>query len=65
MDTEEPDLRERTFSRRQYLIYQAVMGGAAIWDAIEIAGSWAIKNPRWDMDETMTWAEWEARGRVH
>lgn len=62
-EQEEEDLMrepsEREFSRRQFMIYEAAMAGAPILLAAEAVASTAMEHPEWDMDETMTWAEWE------
>jgi hypothetical protein len=52
-------LHEQTFSRRQFLTYQAVMNGADIYTAIEAVASTAIEHPEWDMEEELTWEQWE------
>lgn len=52
---------EQTFTRRQFLTYQMVMEGANVWLAIEAVSSTAIEHPEWDMDEEMTWAQWQAK----
>jgi hypothetical protein len=46
-------------TRREYLTYQAVMGGAPLLLAVEAVATTAIEHPEWDMAETRTWAEWE------
>lgn len=51
----------QTFTRRQFLEYQAIMGGTNLFLAKEAVASTAIEHPEWDMDEEMTWAEWLAR----
>lgn len=56
---ETDDLRGRTFTRRDYLIYSAVMEGTHALTAIEAVSSTALEHPEWDMDERMTWEEWE------
>lgn len=45
-------------TRRQYLLYNAVMRGAPILAAVEAVSSTAIEHPEWDMDEKKTWLEW-------
>lgn len=52
---------DETFSRRQFLTYAAVIQGAPMALAIEAVASTALEHPEWDMDEQMTWAEWNAR----
>lgn len=58
---ETSDIRDRTFTRRSYLVYRSVMEGTHALAAMEAVSSVAIEHPEWDMDEEMTWAEWEAR----
>lgn len=53
-------LRQHQFTRRQYLIYAAAMNGGDVSIAAEAVSSWALDHPEVDMDESMTWAEWEA-----
>lgn len=53
------DLKDETFSRRQFLTYRIVMDGTPIWQAIEAVSSTAMEHPDWDMDQEMTWAEWQ------
>jgi hypothetical protein len=55
------DIRYRVFTRRDYLIYSAVMEGTHAIKAADSVSSWATDNPDVDMDETMTWGEWEAK----
>lgn len=55
---------DRTFTRRDYMIYSAIITNDAarlgdVWLACEAVSSWAIENPDVDMDESMTWAEWQ------
>lgn len=50
----------RTYTRRQFLEYTAIVNGAPWWIAKEAVASTAIEHPEWDMDQQMTWAEWEA-----
>jgi len=45
-------------TRRQYLLYNAVMSGAPVLMAVEAVSSTAIEHPEWDMDEQKTWDEW-------
>lgn len=56
-----PDLRSREFTRRQFLTYRAVMSGSPTPAAIEAVANIASAHPEWDMDESMTWAEWDAQ----
>lgn len=53
-------LRNERYSRRQFLVYSTAMKGGNVWIAMEAVASWALEHPEVDMDETMTWAEWEA-----
>lgn len=48
------------FTRRQYLTYECVMRGTPMLMAIEAVATTAIEHPEWNMDEEMTWAEWQA-----
>jgi len=48
---------------RQYLIYAAAMNGGDVLIAAEAVSSWALDHPEVDMDESMTWAEWEQESR--
>lgn len=52
---------DRQFTRRDYLVYQAVMNGADAVPAMDLVDGWANEHPEYDMDETMTWAEWQER----
>lgn len=56
------DARDQTFTRRQFLTYQAVVRGTPMMLAMEAVASTAIEHPEWDMDEELTWAEWESVG---
>lgn len=47
------------YSRRQFLIYATAMKGGNVMIASEAVSSWALDHPDVDMDEMMTWAEWE------
>ena len=56
-------LLTRRFPRRQYLSYEAIItSGASIPEAMEAVSSTAIEHPEWDMEEQLTWAEWESQG---
>lgn len=64
MDNTGVEAIDRKFTRRDYMVYSALITNDAarlgdVWIAIEAVSSWAIENPDVDMDETMTWAEWE------
>jgi hypothetical protein len=60
---ETTSIRERVFTRRNYLVYRSVMQGTHTLAAMEAVSSTALAHPEWDMDEEMTWAEWEAHER--
>lgn len=61
MDTTTPSI-DRTYTRRQFLTYRTIMDtGAPVWTAMEAVATTAIEHPEWDMDEEMTWAQWEAQ----
>ncbi|WP_056793435.1 MULTISPECIES: hypothetical protein [unclassified Nocardioides] len=50
------------FSRRHFLAYQAIIdGGATQEQAAQSQATAVADHPEWDLDEEMTWAEWEAR----
>lgn len=51
----------RQYTRRQFLAYRLAMDGVPIMAAQEAVASTAMEHPEWDMDEAMTWAEWEAQ----
>lgn len=57
------DAREQRFSRRQFLTYNAIVSGAPWGLALEAVSTTALEHPEWDMDEQMTWAEWEAHDK--
>lgn len=60
--TADDSAADQTFTRRQFLTYHALMqGDVDLWQAIEAVASTAIEHPEWDMDEAMTWAEWQAK----
>ena len=59
--TRQAELAAKMFTRRQYLEYRAAMAGASIFAAREAVSSVAIEHPEWDMDEEMTWAQWDAQ----
>ena len=62
MDDMQPQL-ERRYPRHQFLTYQAVIAsGRSIPDALEAVASTATEHPEWDMDEELTWTEWESLG---
>lgn len=61
MNSKPPSI-DRTYTRRQFLIYQAIMEtGTTVWTAMEAVATTAIEHPEWDMDEEMTWSQWEAQ----
>lgn len=50
------------YSRRQFLMYQSMIdAGTTAEQATETLASAATEHPEWDLDEQMTWAEWEER----
>jgi hypothetical protein len=50
------------FSRRQFLAYQSIIdAGATLEQADGSLAAVAREHPEWDLNEEMTWAEWEAR----
>lgn len=50
------------YTRRQFLVYEGVMGGtrAATMERALDSDAWAVEHPDEDLDEAMTWAEWQA-----
>lgn len=63
MDTDSTGVEaiDREFTRRDYLIYQAVIHGTDAVLATDRVDGWGIANPEYDMDEKMTWAQWQDR----
>ncbi len=58
----EEQARRRTYTRRQFMEYRRVMDdGQPCWVAQEAVTTAALEHPDWDLDEEMTWAEWEER----
>lgn len=53
--------REAKYTRRQFMMYKLIMEGTPHFLAAEAVSSTAIEHPEWDMDELMSWAEWELR----
>ena len=52
---------DRKFTRRQYLSYEAVMdGGCTIDEAGNVVRNYAAEHPQDDLNELLTWAEWNA-----
>lgn len=52
---------ERKFTRREYLLYEAVIDGdGTIDEAIAMVGEYSAKHPDDDLTERFTWAEWDA-----
>ena len=52
---------DRKFTRRQYLLYEAVMDGdCTIDEAIAMVREYAAEHPDDDLTERFTWAEWDA-----
>lgn len=54
------DLRDQTFSRRQFHIYKALMHheGLPMQEAVDAVAEYEKKHPDLDMDEEMTWEQW-------
>jgi len=55
-----PDCNE-TFTRREHLMHDVIMAGAAADLALETVSSTSVQNPEWDMEELLTSTEWAAR----
>ncbi len=56
-------LLTRRFPRRLFLTYEAIIvSGSSILEAMEAVSSTAIEHPEWNMEEQLTWAEWESQG---
>jgi hypothetical protein len=55
--------QEQQFTRRQFMEYLLIMEGSTWWEAKEAVASTAMEHPEWDMNERMTWPEWERRGK--
>ena len=54
-------VRDRKFTRREYLLYEAVMDGdCTIDEAIAMVGEYSAEHPDDDLTEPFTWAEWDA-----
>ena len=47
------------YTRRVWLIIQAMHAGVAWQQAEEAVATTAIEHPEWDMTETRTWVGWE------
>jgi hypothetical protein len=54
-----PD-RERTFTRRQFHVYNALMHheGLPLTDAIQAVAEYEEQHPDIDMDEELSWEQW-------
>ena len=50
------------WTRREFLIEQAIIYGAWPFLAREAVASVAIEHPEWDMDEKRPWSAWERDG---
>ena len=63
MATQERDekARQATYTRRQFMEYSRIMEGEPCWDARQAVATAALERPDWELDEEMTWAEWNAR----
>ena len=58
--TKADDQAERTYTRREWLMRHALLGGSTPGMAREAIASTAIEHPDWDMDgETHTMTEWD------
>lgn len=53
--------QQQVFSRRQFMEYHLIVQGTPWWAAKEAVASVAIEHPEWDMDEEMTWGQWETQ----
>lgn len=61
MSAEVAPFHRREYTRRQFMTYEAVIRtGTTVFTAMEAVASWAIEHPEVDMEERMTWPEWEA-----
>lgn len=50
------------FSRRQFLAYESIIdAGTTEEQAASALMTAAREHPEWNLDEEMTWAEWQAR----
>ena len=55
------DVTDRKFTRRQYLLYEAVMDrDRRIGEANADVERYAAQHPDTDLNERFTWAEWTA-----
>lgn len=56
------DVIDMRYSRRQFMVYDAVLAhGTGVLSAMEAVQVWAVQHPDVDMDEQLTWAEWHAQ----
>jgi hypothetical protein len=58
--SEQKKNRVPTYTRRQFLEYELIMGNTPHWEARAQADEIAKRSPEMDMDQEMTWAEWKA-----
>jgi hypothetical protein len=50
------------FSRRQFLVYESIIdAGTTEEQATGAVTTAAREHPEWNLDEEMTWAEWQTR----
>lgn len=62
MDEESREPQDQRYSRRQFMVYDAVLAnGTGVLSAMETVQAWADEHPDVDMDEQLTWAEWHAQ----
>ena len=54
-------VRDRKFTRREYLLYEAVIDGdCTIDEAIAMVTEFAAEHPDDELTKPFTWAEWDA-----
>jgi hypothetical protein len=63
MATTEDDekARQATYTRRQFMEYSRIMEGEPGWTARQAVATAALEHPDWELEEEMTWAEWNER----
>ena len=55
------DVTSRRFTRRQFLLYEAVMdGNRGVGEATAVVARYAAEHPDTDLSEQFTWGEWVA-----
>ncbi len=57
----EEKARQATYTRRQFMEYSRIMEGEPCWNARQAVATAALEHPDWELDEKMTWAEWNER----